>query len=421
MPIVPEESEEVTEPTPEEEEFEPVVVNPGYEGVTVDTARHDVSSMLAYIEGSPWTVHYYSQMLGPDSETRPLQLDLDPAYQQYTCIKDMEIRVESELDFSMSQDTGGMSATGTALTYPRMIPNQGDMFIATIGDGRQGVLVVTNVERLTIYKETCHRIEYQAVKYLDDEYQQNFDNKTVRTVYFRRDLLRVGQNPFLVKSQVETVESLHDSQTKLIGTYIKEFLDADQKTFLVPGGDKTLYDHFLVKAFRSVFNVNDHQLMREVLAKNCDGDEMMSEHTFWDCLLDMDDTLLPLLVKVMKTVPAYKFQALPVFRGIAYSGIDEILYPDTEADVGSMSAVSTQPLVHPPHHGGTYVFSPAFYNNEDGKSVLEVETLKGIRGESFDKENLKQLVVESYEWPAEYRFFYVPVLLILIKSAERRL
>lgn len=403
-------------------EPDPVAIDPGYEGVTVDTARHDVSKFLVTIEGSSWTVDYYSQMLGNDSETQSLQLDLDPAYQQYTGIYGMELKVTTALDSSMTDDTGGMTTTGTAVVYPYLIPNQGDMFVADTGDGRKGLFTVTNVERRTILKETCHEITYQMVSYLTDEYKENLELKTIRKTYFRRDLLVDGQNPFLISSDAEKIERLYEHKRELLGRYIKTFLDSEYKTLLEPRETDDAYDHFLTKAVTSVFGVNDQPLMREVNIMNCDGDDLMNEYTLWDCLLDMDDSMLSLAVKTMKLLPTHRFQHAPIYRGIAYSGIRTMYYPDIDKQIDPYSpSDSEQPLIRPPHDGGTYIFSPAFYDGSSGMTVLESEARKAIEGKAVDHAVLDTLAKDSYQWDESEQFFYLPILIILLKVAERRL
>ena len=431
MPIINDTDDEI-----EVKDIDPVALNPEYESVAVDTARHDINSMLTHIEGSSWTVDYYSQMLGKDSEAQPLQLDLDPAYQQYTAVFNMELKVTSPLEFDMADDTGSMSATGSATVYPYLIPNLGDTFIAGTGDGRDGVFTVTNVERLTILKETAHRIDYSIVTYLNDQYRDNLKIKTIKETYFKREFLLVGQNPFLIGSDVQKIDTLQEHKRKLLGRYIKTFLSTDYSVLIEPHDTKKgIYDHFLAKAFDSVFSVEDHKLTRELKVMNCDGEPSMSDYTVWNCLLDMDTSLMPLVVKRMDVIKTRRFgsrpvisgsqlgfRTTPVYRGIAYSGIDYMYIPsDNQDDLEPMPDVGEPPLIHPPHSGGGYIFSRSFYNDEPGKSRLEIETLRAMNGESLSHETLNELANESINWDQQSQFFYIPVLLILIKVAERRL
>lgn len=419
MPIVTDNEEEdvyVAEP-------DPVALEPEYESIAIDTARHDIDDMIVHIEGSAWNVDYYAQVLGPDSEVSPLQLDLDPAYQQYIAAYNMEIKVTQPLDSSMRDETGGMEVTGTATTYPFLIPNQGDMFVADTGDGRKGVFTVTNVDRKTILKETAHEIQYRMVSYLTEEYSDNLKLKTIKETHFRRDFLLAGQNPFLVSSEANMVDKLTEHKRELLGRYIKTFLSSDYSTLLEPDEMKEgLYDHFLTKAFKSCFGVEDHALTREIREMNCDGDDRMNDYTFWDCLLDMDKSMLTLCTKSMKLSRTHRFTHAAVYRGIAYSGIRYMYYPDDERTLEPMEPTSgTPPIIHPPHSGNGYILSSAFYQQGEGQSQLELEVSKAINDQSNSAERLVAIAEDSYQWDEQSQFCYLPILLILLKVAERRL
>ena len=91
-----------------------------------------------------------------------------------------------------------MVVTGAANVYPMLIPSVGDMFVATIADGRSAVFKVTNTERKSLFKDTAHVIEYVLVDYLTDERKSDFKSKVIKTVKFVRDFLVNGQNPLLV-------------------------------------------------------------------------------------------------------------------------------------------------------------------------------------------------------------------------------
>ena len=44
-------------------------------GVTVDTYKQQLSSILIYVEGSQWITEYYSQVLNENNELNPLQTE----------------------------------------------------------------------------------------------------------------------------------------------------------------------------------------------------------------------------------------------------------------------------------------------------------------------------------------------------------
>ncbi|MNY01736.1 hypothetical protein D3C86_1342790 [compost metagenome] len=70
--------------------------------------------------------------------------------------------------------------------------------------------------------------------------------------------------------------------------------------------------------------------------------------------------------------------------------------------------------------GDYYVLSEAFWKQEyEGLSKLEQLTLSAMTGEAINKTALLKLVKTSKNWNNLERFYYVPILLILIKVGLR--
>jgi len=130
------------------------IYDEGYKGVTVDSSVTPLENIIQYVEGSVWEVEYYSQVLDSDSEPQPAQPGMAPAYQQYTQVKGLELKVTSPLAISHDSESGSNIAEGTAYIPMAIIPNKGDHFFADIGQGREAMLTVTSVERKTHYKQS---------------------------------------------------------------------------------------------------------------------------------------------------------------------------------------------------------------------------------------------------------------------------
>ena len=73
---------------PAKEPVQIQVAEPRYQQQTnlVDERYTASTPILQHIEGSAWTVNYYSQVIGTENELSPQQLDQAPAYQQYCLI-----------------------------------------------------------------------------------------------------------------------------------------------------------------------------------------------------------------------------------------------------------------------------------------------------------------------------------------------
>jgi hypothetical protein len=91
-------------------------------------------------------------------------------------------------------------------------------------------------------------------------------------------------------------------------------------------------------------------------------------------------------------------------------------YAPPEAPVG----LEALPDIHPVNKGDFYVLSQAFYENQPLlQSKLEHLTLCALNGESMHKPTLLNLVQTAKRWNNLERFYYIPILFILIKTALR--
>jgi hypothetical protein len=63
-----------------------------------------------------------------------------------------------------------------------------------------------------------------------------------------------------------------------------------------------------------------------------------------------------------------------------------------------------------------YIFSKDFYDKTQELSLLESVTLNYIEGKQINHSALKVLLDNYQYWPSLERFYYMPILMILIQS-----
>lgn len=438
---------------PAEAPSAPRITAPAYKGVTVDTRYVPTSNILAYMEGSSWTVNYYSQVLAGDSALMGQNVNLDPAFQQYRLIKGMVLKVTSPLSSSQEAEGGGMVVTGSAVVFPFLIPNVGDMFLADTGDGREGVFQVTHSERRTILKDTAHTIEYQLIAFSAPERINDLASKTIQTLQYVADFLNHGQNPLLYEADYAAAVELVEAYRSIAKRYFKSFTSNEYKTLLVPGQQRSVYDHFLTKAVTSFFTTFDAPELRQVRKMNLDDDATMRATTIWDALAERDASLLKYACRTTGLISAFSFERNPMLEGIYHSGLEYVVYPkDAEVNIDyARTPISkplsiftldnaasplagdelpdpgtlpygAAPLINPAQVDDYYVFSQAFYENADtGQSKLEKAVRDYLVGNALDNKLLLALCRSYHTWAALERFYYVPVLLMLIKASIRSL
>lgn len=438
------------------------ITKPTYRGNVVDSRYTPLSALLTSIEGSHWTTDYYSQVVGDDNALVGQNVNRDAVYQQYKLIKRFELKVTQPLSTSQDQTQKTMLTTGGANVYPFLIPSEGDMFLADIGDGREGIFRIMSSERKSIYKETCYFVEYELVNYSTDELRHDLNSKVVETIYFVKDFLQYGQDPMLTHSEWEVFHDLAYWADERIRLWCRMFLSNEFKVFVLPGQPEPTFDRFLAKAIKMVFDSKDSELMLYARILNTDDDDVMRAFSVWDAMLERDRNIMQYVFRKTGLTLARNFDRDAMHEGVHYSGLHYLVYPKDayvavdyqmwprnkpiadEQVVNTtlpMSMINTQlagfdaaltpvppisggvtdnPPIHPINMDEGYIFSPAFYDQAvTGQSQLEVQVNLYIDRKALDNRILLSLCEGFQKWGQLERFYYLPVLLILVKSAIR--
>lgn len=438
---------------------QPIRVAPQpYRGVTVDTRYVPVSSLLTHIEGSPWTVEYYSQVVNADNNVDGQATGRSSAYQQYKLIHQMQLMLQGSLSFSQDESNAkSVVYTGECVAYPFLIPNVGDMFLADVGDGREAVFEVLTSDAKSIYTQTCYGFTFKTVDWSTPQRLRDFAAKTVETLQFVKDFLNYGQNPLVTTSEYATLSALAPAYYSTLKTWSAEFFSTEFGTWMIPGQPKWIYDSFLVGAMTKWTLTTDTPEIRKVRQLNVGGDQQLLLPTLWDALLTRDLQILRRINERMGLVSVYIFSPDPMLESIRYSGVDLTVYPyepiptwDESRGRGpaALSAVSLtpvpprrtrladalpsfdldglpyegRPLINPVTVDNYYVFSEAFYaRDEANMSRLELAAWSYLKGDALDLALLNTLIQSYQSWGGLERFYYTPVILMLIKAMIRSL
>lgn len=435
----------------------PKITEQTFSGVVVDTKYVPLSSLLTYIEGAAWTVTYYSQVLDKDNDIRAQDIELSGIYQQYTEINGMELKVTNVLQSSQDQSTNRMTVTGSANVYPFIIPNVGDMFAADVGDGREGIFRITTSEKKSLLKESIYFIEYSLLYYSDIDVVRRKDlvTKSINSYFYVKDFLLHGQNPLLISEDFNAYEDLVSLYSEIAQNYFNSFFSNEYKTLILPGQTSIVYDHFLTEAVLTILNTRDVPQLMHIRKMNVDDDDYLKQPQLWKALVNRDLSLLDLSNKTMGLVSTRSFFNDPMLNGIRFSGINYIVYPsrperlmnsgnqkqsktlaisvitkvtsrsvsltklvqDKQLDINSNFVVNIKPVLF----DAQYVFSNSFYTTGVDKSLIEILTLDYLNHKAINPVTLFKLVKEYKNWGALEQFYYLPVVLILIKSINRNI
>jgi hypothetical protein len=458
------------EPTLPSDPIKVKIEPPEFDGVTIDTQYTPSSSLLTWVAGSNWQADYYSQVLGSDSEPMPQALDKPAIYQQYRLIKNLALKVTQPLSFTQDPTTLTMTVSGSGITYPFVVPNLGDMFIANIGDGRRGIFTITRAQRATILRDSVYNVDWIMVSEVTTARMQDLEEKTIETLHYSPSSLISGCGPFITTTEVVRTESYADYHGELIKRYLTDFFSHEHSTLLVPDQLMKTYDHFVTRAFLMMVDSSEDNRVRRVRELNVMAAPVMKQPTLWDALLRQDPARLYGSTQKADLVSTREFRGQATLQAIGYTGISRLVYPiDAPTDVDSQYDASpgyrpagialregrprrpvdgpylTQaerdapyfkaipadiadnfqpweipPTIHPVVKDDYYVFSEAFYLEQlAGQSKLEMLTWQVIRGEPLNYEQFDALLATVYEWDNLERYYYHPVVIALLKLAMR--
>lgn len=426
------------------------IANPKFRGITVDSRYTPRQNLISYVTGSQWYVNYYSQILDTDSGLTAHQLNRPGHAQSYRLIKKMLIRVGQGLQDSQDDSTKVMTVNGNGVLVTGVIGNIGDVFLADIGDGQEGFFEVTHSEKLSIYKDAVYNIEYVLVGYSTPTIVTDLQAKTVETVYFRKDYLTYGQKPFINTSEMEYLHYFDGEVDLLTGYYFSRYFDDEYQTLTLPGQLRATYDPFLVKAIASYFTTDVAKEMNRLRILNIGNQPSADIVTVWDALLNPHVSYLRIMEPKMGLAYAATFPAAVLMNSIRYTGITYLVYPvenkaaldNTEhlAIASSNDGITVSAtnnllainevrdemfagtpmallnLIPSVNMGDNYILSEHFYKNTAGMTVLEACVRRHISGEPVDPMALKALLSTVYFWTELEKFYFIPMLLIMVKQ-----
>jgi len=439
-----------------------------YQHNVVDSRVCPNTALLTHIEGSSMRGDFFSQVLGGSEELSEFQPSQISPYQQYHQIKNYEIKLQGSLSTSSNDEDTVMTVTGTAIIYPFLKPNRGDVWISDIGDGRAGQFTITSVSPKTIFKETCYEINIELSRYADEALITLLESKVVQTSQYVKDFLTYGQNPIISDIAMAARKTLSAFHKSLLTQWVSLFYSTEYKTFLVPGQVGPTYDPYVTKAILRMYDQRDHPIMQKVKELNVDGAPQVFQNSVWDAILNVnEDALLDAFVEG-HLISATQFNDHAYMDGVRFSGINYIVgakvtpssvdkdykaqsdipgFPfkdlmDHPVDLATISFINALPdfvydgdspltasnafltdevpAVHAIAVSEGYFLSKHFYENTiAGMSKLELFIRDMLTSRNPNKTALYGFCESARTWGRLEQFYYIPVLLAALKVASR--
>lgn len=432
----------------------PKVQPDSYKGVVYDDKNIPLVSLIAHITGAPWTVNYYSQIVGEHNDLREIDPGQSGIYQQYSKTVGLELRVEDALNSSYDTERGITTVTGSANVYPFMIPNVADYICAEAGANQYALFRVTQVDRKSFNRDSVHNIQYELIGYVEQnrELYDNIESKVVKSFHFSKDRLIEGLSPTLRTEDFHKVINLKSLYSDLVKFYYKSFFDIRFGTLVIPGQEQPCYDSFLANYMSTLVETTDAPEIMSVRKIPTDRETYLSQPQFWDLLRNKDYNGKAYTNNKMGLVSKTLFNRNSYVQGLAFSNISYVVYPDspdTSAYIGTLQCIKpfvsatltetigqknveftltdnqletdsrTYKLIHDVLVDDFYVLSAEFYNETAQQSMLEILVKDYLKGNTLDLNKLYAVSDTFRKWKRLEQFYYGPILMTLIKEADR--
>lgn len=450
MPIA---SRKPTAEVPTQPEL-PKIQSSAHKSIVYDDRNLPLHSLIAYIEGAPWSVDYYSQVVNQHNDLREVDSAQPGMYQQYHRVLSLEIRVSSALSTSYDADRAITTVSGSGLMYPFLIPNVSDYFITDTANNQKAIFRITQVDRKTFNLDSAHAIEYELVGYVssNQEIVESLQSKTIRSYTFSKERLVEGLAPTLKTEEFEQITNLKVLYRELTQYYFKTFFDRRYFTLVIPGQMYAFYDPYLVNYVLQIVDSFDAPEIRSIKQLPTDGDVYMRQSQFWELLMHRDYNGRRLCNQEMGFVHKHLFNQSPWLGGMLFSNIDYVVYPslpDTSTKIGQAHDIKTQSLedlIQTTGFKGTlenaidnqyvtdsktydlkhevlidnkYVLSQSFYDDLVNQSVLEILVKDYMKKQTIDLNMLYAVCNQYRSWNRLDQFYYGPILMTLIKQVDR--
>ncbi len=444
----------------------PAIQSDEYNGVVVDLKNTPEKSLVTYVAGYEWAVDYYSQVVNSSNDLKALDISQSKLYQQYKKIKDLVIMVQDPLSESQDNTTKLMTVTGTSIVAVGVVPEAGDMFVASVGTGRTGLFVINKTDRLSYYTDSTFSIDYTLLGYTDVETERlsNLEYKVVETLYYNKLYGEYQKSQLLSADNYITQKELKEKYRYLINYYFDTFWAHNYQQITIPKQSFPIYDVFLDMFLHKILDTTDNFNYMSKRTPSTNYDCGLQQITLLNVLMNKQTNLLPKCKKYMGLASTAYFAGNALLLSISYSGLAYVVYPvmksinpgvlendpmtywgySFDGPLANMQSAltgecaglplsehklhnelisynsvnidgSTIPIVKPAYFQQTYILSNDFYNQNGNYSLLESLVNDYIANKPLNPKMVNLLATDYINWTYFDQFNYLPILMLLIK------
>lgn len=305
------------------------LTDPSYKHSIVESAKRPLETIISFIGGSNWYVDYYSQVLRSGEELKPFDRSSLTVYQTYRCIHNFQLKLQGGLTSTDQQSSGRIEQTGTMIIppYVSLSPNIYDMFIADIGEGVAGLFTITGVNKLSLNAQAAFECNFELVTAMTDGLEKQLNHKTVEDLYFKKDLLMLGENPIIQREEYHGVNRLEELEKEIAQLWLSGNFSYEASTIAVPHQPEPTYDPYVARAMTNLIDYRTHPNYGQVKLYNCDDHRMAKYMDIFTVLAENKKHYLARCFTKAIAVDTRQLKVMALQNTIRFSHMNRVVVP----------------------------------------------------------------------------------------------
>lgn len=226
------------------------VKDPALQQLAISTSSYpqSTSQLLAYLQGHSITCIYFSNM-NVNEGVRTNQADSvylkNVIHSSWLRIDKFEINVSEAFTYDGDGEKATSEITITGRTYPGVVvPKAGDYLVASIGDDKEGLFVVTKSDASSWRDGRVYLISAYMTSTLTKEEWDVLNAGVIQHVTFSKTNYANGTQALLTSTAYQAQQDLLRMRKVLSSRYFKLFYDVNYDTLMRPDG---IYDPYVVR------------------------------------------------------------------------------------------------------------------------------------------------------------------------------
>lgn len=390
---------------------------------TLFSSDVELDNIIQDVKGLKWTVDYFLQLRNVNDTVSPPDVNIPQTVQKYHRIRKLNITLQTPIEQGNVDDI-----TGSAIINSGFLPNQSDVFLATLTGGREALFIITNIDIKHYNIHQIYSVDFKLFKFVEGDSTPSYNDillKVTKEYVYDNEHLLDYSAPIILATDYTAKLNLKKKLPELYDHYLRYFVEPQFSVISPPTEVSVYVDPYLTSFFFKIMSVVDHEKMMKLTRIDIDNG---SVYTLWDMLIRRDIAMLPKINRNIGFKYTPSTAAYATLRAACYLGINFIATPHdnsndiivpTYKDIAcSKTDKFVEPITGKLASDKSYIFSEAFYNDTlTTKSPMEDLVIAYLKEEILNIDSLNVLLRDYQAWKTEEQFYLIPILIVLVKDA----